>query len=205
MIYIHTLYLYESLLSYVFSRKKVFHHHIFGEHPMDCGILVPHGVVGHCSWRGYWNTTSCKYFWHFRSIFIINDGAFTKNCAIYGNIVFCKIAFPKLFIRFFSRGVNFWTLLLFLEHCVVVLVLLVMHKKIERASIMGKWLVHTRTLKSFNFQIEFMFLLPPQIIIKRKTFIRIHHHIYTLTRHTSNTIYLLSVIETIYTRKVQHL
>ena len=133
-------------------------------------------------------------------IFIINDGgATTKNCAIYGNIVFCKIAFPKLFIRFFSRGVNFCTLLLFLEHfVVVVLVLLVMHKKIERASIMGKWLVHTRTLKSFNFQIEFMFLLPPQIIIKRKTFIRIHHHIYTLTRHTSNTIYLLSVIETIF-------
>ena len=103
MIYIHTLYLYESLLSYVFSRKKVFHHHIFGEHPMDCGILVPHGVVGHCSWRGYWNTTSCKYFWHFRSIFIINDGATTKNCAIYGNIVFCKIAFPKLFYQVFFQ------------------------------------------------------------------------------------------------------
>ena len=116
-------------------------------------------------------------------------------------LYFAKLPFQNSFIRFFNnaRGVYFFTLLLFLEHFVVVLVLLVMHKKIERASIMmGKWLVHTRTLKSFNFQIEFMFLLPPQIIIKRKTFIRIHHHIYTLTRHTSNTIYLLSVIETIY-------
>ena len=117
-------------------------------------------------------------------------------------LCFAKLPFQNSFYQGFfnnARGVNFCTLLLFLEHfVVVVLVLLVMHKKIERASIMGKWLVHTRTLKSFNFQIEFMFLLPPQIIIKRKTFIRIHHHIYTLTRHTSNTIYLLSVIETIF-------
>ena len=117
-------------------------------------------------------------------------------------LYFAKLPFQNSFYQGFfnnARGVNFCTLLLFLEHfVVVVLVLLVMHKKIERASIMGKWLVHTRTLKSFNFQIEFMFLLPPQIIIKRKTFIRIHHHIYTLTRHTSNTIYLLSVIETIF-------
>ena len=116
-------------------------------------------------------------------------------------LYFAKLPFQNSLSGFFNnaRGVNFCTLLLFLEHfVVVVLVLLVMHKKIERASIMGKWLVHTRTLKSFNFQIEFMFLLLPQIIIKRKTFIRIHHHIYTLTRHTSNTIYLLSVIETIF-------